>query len=135
MTRDELIDRLIAWNPPVQWDGDGFKERDALQFGLWWYGASTEANKPTPSWPGADYVRDKTGGGPHYLHSIDLALSLIPKFWAWSIQRSDRTACEVWLYPPDNDADIAIYVAHQQMPLAICIAAMRARLGTGERDG
>lgn len=127
MSRDELIDGLITWTQPDRWDGETFKRRDALQFALWWYGASTESVKDSPSWPSADYVERKTGCGRRYLDSIDDALTLLPKSWAWSVQGSDRMGCEVWLYPPNNDADIDIYVKHQQMPVAICIAAIKAR--------
>lgn len=128
MTRQDLIGCLTLWDPPEKWDAGTFKERDALQFALWWYGASTEASKDNPSWPDTDYVESKTGGGPRYLDSIDDALTLVPKSWAWSIQRSDRTACDVWLYPPNNVDDREIHVTHRQMPPAVCIAAIAARL-------
>jgi hypothetical protein len=130
MTRQELITGLMEWNPPERWDQKTFRRRDELRFALWWYGESTEADKPNPSWPDENYVHDKTGSGPMYLFCVDHALLLIPETWAWSIQRSDSTGSEVWLYPPDNRCDEHVYISHPtSMPIAICVAAISARIG------
>lgn len=68
---------------------------------------------------------------PPYTTSVDSALSLIPDGWAWSIQKSSSTGSEVWLYPPNDVADIAITAEHwTSMPLAICIASLKARQST-----
>jgi hypothetical protein len=126
MTREELLARLEAWDAMEPLN---FKNRDALQFALWWYGASTEAPKPAPVWPSEDYVADKTGGGPHYLTSLDAARTLVPLAWAWSIQWSASTGAQAWLYPLDNDADQQAYGEHSSTAVALCIAAIRARMG------
>ena len=133
MTRDELIHALGSWNPVSHCVTAAFRERDALQFALWWYGASTESDKPNPSWPGEDYVASNTGSGiPRYLYSVDAALSLIPKGWAWSIQMSDRTGSEVLLYPPNED-DQQVFAAGTKMPVAICMVAIEARIFASKR--
>jgi hypothetical protein len=129
MTREELIDRLIAWNPPDRWVAETFRRRDDLQFALWWYGASTEATKADPGWPNADYVKEKTGGGPRYLYSINMALSLIPLSFNWILGKGKMTEAEP-LYGVQiirGTDDVVAEAENDSAPLAICIAAIRAR--------
>ena len=55
------------------------------------------------------------------------ALLLVPEGFAWSIQFSDSTLGEAWLYPPDNKADVQFYASAATSALALCAASLRAR--------
>jgi hypothetical protein len=132
MTRQELTDTLTDWTPPERWDAATIKRRDDLQFALWWYCASTDFGKANPSWPSADYVESKTGSGPPYLNSVDAALSLIPDPFNWIVgkgrTRPDEPPYGVQILLTDGAADDVIAEAESaSAPIAICIAALRAR--------
>jgi hypothetical protein len=125
MTRQELIDGLIAWQPP-----ETIKRRDELQFALWWYGASTEAEKPDPSWPDTDYVACKSGGGPRYLFSIADALALVPRGFNWFLASGKLSEAE-HLYGFQivrGSTDLIAEAESEFAAVAICIAAIKARL-------
>lgn len=62
----------------------------------------------------------------HYTASIDAALTLVPEPWAWEIYWDN--GCELSLPPPGDK----IFVTAVTPAIAICIAALKARLALAE---
>lgn len=151
MTREELIQGLQDWKMPQQWTNEAIRRRDDLQFAIWWYGRSTEADKPNPSWPSLDYVASKTGHAPRFMTSIDDALTLVPKssethqfgttIYAYA---NGGGEARIWVRIRDDDAEGGW--ARGNVPgnpglpanvgatpaIALCIAALKARMGEGK---
>lgn len=123
MTRAELIERVTAWNPQQT-----MKERDLLEFALWWLCRSTEARKPNPSWPGEDYI---PLGGTRYLSSVDDALSLMPPDLYWLVGKGKDTEAEplygAQVFRFEGGEPIAEAEHDRTLAIAICLAAIRAR--------
>ncbi len=93
MTRPELIVALEA-------APEGSRE---LDFWCWWYGRSTEADKPVPKPPGGEYVRDKMG-------------------YAWTFRPTSSldAALSLYLHPPTRIST---------NPITVCVEALKARAG------
>lgn len=133
MTREELIEALHSWRPPERWTSETCRERDLLQFALWWYGGSSEAAKPRPDWPDDDYVEVHLGSGLSYLTSLDAALSLVPNGLNWLIGRNYLGVTGApygaqLTQPGSGWTDEVVAEAEvDSAPLAVCIAAMQAR--------
>lgn len=136
MTREELIAGLTEWNPPVgRWGLEVYRHRDALQFALWWYGSSTEADKADPSWPEADYVASKIGGGLSYLTSIDAALTLMPAGVWLDIRTGTQKRVKSFEWPVIEYGDQQSghsfgQVQARSIPVTLCLIAIGARLRT-----
>lgn len=71
---------------------------------------------------------------PDFVGSLDAALMLVPRDYAWSVQSSRAFPGQAWLYPPNNVADIQYQADASSAPLALCIAALRARLSAAIPD-
>lgn len=133
MTRQELIDRLTAWDPPEIFDRTTFWQSDALHFALWWYGASTEADKTNPAWPNDHYVKDKTGGRPIYLDEIEAALSLIPSGVWLNIKTGTQSNGPSWEWPVIEYGNQKTGMLHgiqkaKSLPVALCLVAIKTRV-------
>ena len=132
MTRDELIAALRATS-------EGSRK---LDFWCWWYGISTEAERPIPYQPDEDYVLNKMAwwydeNGPS--RSVDWALRMIPEGWfLWMLREMRKPR----IYRGDRYEPLGRYECDLQLvdgggklqhgeaatpALAICVAALEAR--------
>ncbi len=118
MTRSELI-TLLETNP---------QSSREIDFWCWWYGCSTEADKPNPLPPDEDYVKDKISYNWTFrpTESIDDAIRLIPIQAIWTIEKGIA-----WVRLLTKD-DVATFEHHQhgRTALSICIASLKARQQT-----
>lgn len=75
----------------------------------------------------------KTDTAPMLATSIDAALTLVPKGWAWATGRAmgEGFFCDLGQL---DQGGIDIYASAPTAPLAICIACLRARASTGEQS-
>lgn len=140
MTREKLIADLAKWRwIKGRWSKARFCKRDALQFALWWYGASTERDKGNPKWPGEEYVKANRSGGPRYMNDIGAAMSLIPGDLFWIIGKGRVRAPEplygVWIMRREDPDDAIASAEGDSLPIAICIAAIKARIAFNSDAG
>jgi hypothetical protein len=129
MTRAELIAKLTS-----EHNGDTLplNMRQRLMFWIWWYGASTEADKPNPIEPGEDYIRSKSTGNPDYFCSLDAAETLVPKGHYWFVG-AGKTRPDEPLYGAQTligDAVVGEAETDVSAALALTIAALRDREGS-----
>jgi hypothetical protein len=119
---DELIERLEkATGPDRELDG-----AIALSLG-WTFQKMKGDSKPYYRKPGETtyYMRSEV---PAYTASIDAALTLVPEGWAYQLtllfepRVHGNQQAIVW--PPDKASPVS---GAPTMPLAICIAALKAR--------
>lgn len=62
-----------------------------------------------------------------FTDSLERALTLVPKDWAWSVQHSNEFPGEAWLYPPNNVKDISFIGKGANPAIAVCIAALKVQ--------
>ncbi|TAL02651.1 MAG: hypothetical protein EPO08_06465 [Rhodospirillaceae bacterium] len=147
MTRDELISRL----------GNTESSSKELDFWCWWYGKSTEADKPNPMPPPEDYVESNLMSHANSFAptlSVDAALRMVPENarvrelgqW-WDMDHPGGWFCNVMQWERDknlnliercyvygfSDSDIRMPILAPTAAIAICIAALKARRGRSDK--
>ena len=63
---------------------------------------------------------------PTYTACLNAARSLVPTEHNWSVQYSDLTKGEAWVFPPNNDDLVQFYAEAATPELALTAAALRA---------
>jgi len=82
------------------------------------------------AWHSLDW-RSRQSGPPHYTHSLDAALSLVPEGWAWAVYGGAREEIVATAYCVPNGGrlpwpDWITDICAATPALALCAAALRA---------